>query len=206
MFFSISRIIGLAGPSFLLFWYPNEVSIFAKPSRETFSRSHRGKRGWYMFVVEYVGVCDVCGRQWMGRDHRQQRSGCPGQWYLCGLVATKKEVVVPIYNSVLKIGRQRIKWILLQVVLQNMYAVLSRWKWFSNIDGSVVGANQVQDVTHSRRKVQSIRRDDYLTIEKGDKPQVKCVVGYAGKGDESMTGKCKITPFHLVSYIGLPLT
>ena len=82
MFFLSPESLGLQSPCVLLFWYPNEVSIFAKPSKRTFIKSHREREG---------GTCVCCGicicdnvlcvfiRLLVGRDLRLQRSGCLGQ-------------------------------------------------------------------------------------------------------------------------------
>ncbi len=46
--------------------------------------------------------------------------------------------------------------------------------------------NKLEDVAYSRWKVlQCVERDDYLFIERGGEPEMKGVVGYASKRDES---------------------
>ena len=59
------------------------------------------------------------------------------------MIATEKKVTIPANNSVLKVGRERIKEIFAEVILKNMNLVLSRVKRFVDIDGGIIELDEV---------------------------------------------------------------
>jgi hypothetical protein len=88
-----------------------------------------------------------------------------------GMIAPEEKVEIPSNNDVLKIGQDRSVEILTKVILENVDSVLSGVKGFTNVDGSIVKADELKDITNSRRKIlEGIRRDDYAAVEGSGEP------------------------------------
>ena len=61
--------------------------------------------------------------------------------------------------------------ILTKVFLKNVDSISSGVKRFMDVDGSIVKADEVEDVANSRRKMlEGIRRDDYIAVNGGGEP------------------------------------
>jgi hypothetical protein len=87
---------------------------------------------------------------------------------VCGMVALEEQVAIPFNNDVLEVGRDRIVGILTKVIPKNVNSISSGVKRFTDVDGSILEADEVKDVTNSRREVlESIRRDDYIAVNGG---------------------------------------
>ncbi len=69
------------------------------------------------------------------------------------MITTKEKVVIPSNNDVFEVGRERSVGILMEVILKNVDSVLSGVKRFTGVDGSVVEADELENIAHSRRKV-----------------------------------------------------
>jgi hypothetical protein len=70
-----------------------------------------------------------------------------------GMITTKEKVVIPSNDDVFKVGRERSVGILTEVILKNVDSVSSGVKRFTDVDGSVVKADVLENIAHSRRKV-----------------------------------------------------
>ena len=88
-----------------------------------------------------------------------------------GMIAPEEKVAIPFNDDVLEVGRDRIVGILTEVILKNVDSILSGVKRFTDIDVSIVKADEVENVANSRRKMlEGIRRDDYVAVDGGGKP------------------------------------
>ncbi len=88
-----------------------------------------------------------------------------------GMIAPEEKVAIPFNDDVLEVGRDRIVGILTEVILKNMDSISSGVKRFTDVDGSIVKADEVEDVVNSRRKMlEGIRRDDYVAVDGGGEP------------------------------------
>ena len=88
-----------------------------------------------------------------------------------GMITTKEKVVIPSNNDVFEVGRERSVGILTEVILKNVDSISSGVKRFTDVDGSIVEVDEVEDVTNSRRKMlEGIRRDDYVAVDGGGEP------------------------------------
>ena len=55
--------------------------------------------------------------------------------------------------------------------MENANAIVSRVKRFTDIDGSIVESDEVEDVFHSRWKVlECVRRNNHPSVERDGKP------------------------------------
>ena len=70
-----------------------------------------------------------------------------------GNIATEEKVTIPSNNYVFEVGRNRSVGILTEVILKNVDSVSSGVKRFTDVDGSVVKADELENIAHSRRKV-----------------------------------------------------
>jgi hypothetical protein len=70
-----------------------------------------------------------------------------------GMIATEEKDVIPSNDDVLEVGRERSVGILTEVILKNVDSVSSGVKRFTDIDGSVAKADELENMAHSRRKV-----------------------------------------------------
>ena len=70
-----------------------------------------------------------------------------------GMIATKEKVVIPSNDDVFEVGRERSVGILTEVILKNVDSVSSGVKRFTDVDGSVAKADELENIAHSRRKV-----------------------------------------------------
>ena len=70
-----------------------------------------------------------------------------------GMIAPEEKVVMPFNDDVLEVGRDRIVGILTEVILKNVDSVSSGVKRFTDVDGSVGKADELENIAHSRRKV-----------------------------------------------------
>jgi len=70
-----------------------------------------------------------------------------------GMIATEEKVAIPSNNDVLKVGRDRSVGVLAEVILKNVDSILSGVKGFTDINGSIQSANEMEDVSDSRRKM-----------------------------------------------------
>ncbi len=70
-----------------------------------------------------------------------------------GMIATEEKVVIPSNNDVFEVGRERSVGILREVILKNVDSVLSGVKRFTDVDGSIAKADELENIAHSRRKV-----------------------------------------------------
>ncbi len=70
-----------------------------------------------------------------------------------GMIATEEKVLIPSNDDVLEVGRERSVGILTEVLLKNMNSVVSRVKRFMDVDGGVVKADELENISHSRGKV-----------------------------------------------------
>ena len=70
-----------------------------------------------------------------------------------GMITTKEKVVIPSTDDVFEVGRERSVGILTEVILKNVDSVLSGVKRFTDVDGSVAKADELENIAHSRRKV-----------------------------------------------------
>ena len=85
-----------------------------------------------------------------------------------GMIAPEEKVVMPFNDDVLEVGRDRIVGILTEVISKNVNSISSGVKRFTDVDGSILKADEVEDVANSRREMlESIRRDDYIAINGG---------------------------------------
>jgi len=66
---------------------------------------------------------------------------------VCGMVAPEEKVVIPFNNDVLEVGRDRIVRILTEVISKNVNSISSGVKRFTDVDGSILKADEVEDVT-----------------------------------------------------------
>ncbi len=90
---------------------------------------------------------------------------------VCGMVAPEEKVAIPFNDDVLEVGRDRIVGILAEVILKNVNSISSGVKRFTDVDGSILKADEVEYVTNSRRKMlEGIRRDDYIAVNGGGEP------------------------------------
>ena len=69
------------------------------------------------------------------------------------MIATEEKVAIPSNNDVLKVGRDRSVGVLAEVILKNVDSILSGVKGFTDINGSIQSANEMEDVSDSRRKM-----------------------------------------------------
>ena len=69
-----------------------------------------------------------------------------------GMITTKENVVIPSNNDVFEVGRESVG-ILTEVILKNVDSVSSGVKRFTDVDGSVGKADELENIAHSRRKV-----------------------------------------------------
>ncbi len=69
------------------------------------------------------------------------------------MIATKEKVVIPSNDDVLEVGRERSAGILTEIILKNVDSVSSGVKRFTDVDGSVVKADELENIAHSRRNV-----------------------------------------------------
>ncbi len=69
------------------------------------------------------------------------------------MITTKEKVVIPSNYDVFKVGRERSVGIPTEVILKNVDSVSSGVKRFTDVDGSVVKADELENISHSRRKV-----------------------------------------------------
>ena len=75
-----------------------------------------------------------------------------------------------------------------------MNAIATGLKRLANVDRSIVKTDDFEDVSNPRRKMlKGIRRDKNTAVDVGSKPQMKGVVCYAGKRNESASNQCEIT-------------
>ena len=75
-----------------------------------------------------------------------------------------------------------------------MNAIATGLKRLTNVDCSIVKADEFEDVANPRRKMlKGIRRDKNIAVDVGGKPQMEGVVCYAGERNEPMANQCKIT-------------
>ncbi len=72
---------------------------------------------------------------------------------ICGMIAIEEKVAIPSNDYVLKVGRERSVGILTEVLLKNTNSVVSGVKRFTDVDGGVVKADELENITHSRGKV-----------------------------------------------------
>ena len=87
---------------------------------------------------------------------------------VCGMVAPEEKVEIPFNDDVLEVGRDRSVGVLTAVILKNEDSILSGVKRFTDVDGSILKADKVEDVANSRREMlESIRRDDYIAVNGG---------------------------------------
>ena len=70
-----------------------------------------------------------------------------------GMIATEEKVAIPSDDDVLKVGSERSVGILKEVVLKNMDSLASGVKRFTDVDGGVGKADELENIAHSRRKV-----------------------------------------------------
>jgi len=88
-----------------------------------------------------------------------------------GMIAPEEKVVIPFNDDVLEVGRDWIVGILTEVILKNVNSISSGVKRFTDVDGSIVEADEVEDIANSRRKMlEGIRRDDYVVVNGGGEP------------------------------------
>ena len=88
-----------------------------------------------------------------------------------GIIATEEKVAIPSNNNVLKVGRHRSVGILTKVILKNVDSVLSGVKRFTNVDDSIVEADELEDITDSRRKMlEGVSRDDHFAVDGSGEP------------------------------------
>jgi len=85
-----------------------------------------------------------------------------------GMVAPEEKVAIPFNDNVLEVGRDRIVGILTKVFLKNVDSISSGVKRFMDVDGSIVKADEVEDVR--RKMLEGIRRDDYVAVDGGGEP------------------------------------
>jgi len=92
-------------------------------------------RGWYVFCVNVQIVCLSSG--WVeavgGKDTVVLSDGGGGM-----VATTKKKITILSNDNVLKVGGERVEWILMEVMVMLEYAnvVLSGVKRFADIDCS----------------------------------------------------------------------
>jgi len=84
------------------------------------------------------------------------------------MVAPEEKVAIPFNDDVLEVGRDRIVGILTEVILKNVDSISSGVKRFMDVDGSIVKADEVEDVR--RKMLEGIRRDDYVAVDGGGEP------------------------------------
>ncbi len=70
-----------------------------------------------------------------------------------GMIAIEEEVAIPSNDDVLEVGRERSVGVLTKVLLKNMNSVVSGVKRFTDVNGSVVKADKLENIAHSRGKV-----------------------------------------------------
>ncbi len=70
-----------------------------------------------------------------------------------GMITAKEKVVIPSNNDVFEVGRERSVGILTEVILKNVDSISSGVKRFTDVDGSVGKADELENIAHSRRKV-----------------------------------------------------
>ena len=88
-----------------------------------------------------------------------------------GMIATEEKVAIPSNNDVLEVGRDRSVGVLTEVILKNVDSILSGVKGFTDVDGSIVKADELENIANSRRKMlEGIRRDDYAAVDGSDEP------------------------------------
>ena len=88
-----------------------------------------------------------------------------------GMIAPEEKVAIPFNDDVLEVGRDRIVGILTEVISKNVNSISSRVKRFTDVDGSILKADEVEDVTNSRRKMlEGIKRDDYVAVDCDGEP------------------------------------
>ena len=87
---------------------------------------------------------------------------------VCGMVAPEEKVAIPFNNDVLEVGRDRSVGVLTEIILKNVDSIPSGVKRLTDVNGSILKADEVEDVANSRREMlESIRRDDYIAVNGG---------------------------------------
>ena len=88
-----------------------------------------------------------------------------------GMIATEEKVAIPSNDDVLEVGRDRSVGVLTEVILKYVNSISSGVKGFTDVDGSVVKADELENIANSRRKMlEGISRDDYTTVDGGGEP------------------------------------
>ena len=62
---------------------------------------------------------------------------------VCGMGAVEEKIAIPTNNDVLEAGRDGGVRILTEVVLKDVDSVFSGVKWFTNVNGSIVEADEL---------------------------------------------------------------
>jgi len=62
---------------------------------------------------------------------------------VCGMSAVEEEVTIPTNNDILEAGQDGGVGILTEVVLKDVDSVFSGVEWFTNVDGSIVKADEL---------------------------------------------------------------
>ncbi len=65
-----------------------------------------------------------------------------------GMIAIEKKVAIPSNDDVLEVGRERSVWVLTKVLLKNMNSVVSGVKRFTDVNDSVVKADELENIAH----------------------------------------------------------
>ena len=87
------------------------------------------------------------------------------------MIATKEKVTAPSNNDVLEVGRDRSVGVLMEIILEDVNSLSSGVKRLTDVDGSVIEADELVDITNCRREVlESIRRDEDTAVDGGGKP------------------------------------
>jgi len=87
------------------------------------------------------------------------------------MIAPEEKVVIPFNDDVLEVGRDRSGGVLTEVILKNVDSISSGVKRFMDVDGSIVKADEVENIANSSEKMlQGIRRDDYADVDGGGEP------------------------------------
>ncbi len=70
-----------------------------------------------------------------------------------GMIAIEKKVAIPSNDDVLEVGRGRSVGVLTKVLLTSMNSVVSGVKRFTDVNGGVVKADELENIAQSRGKV-----------------------------------------------------
>ena len=86
-------------------------------------------------------VCVLLRRGWVETIGRKNVIVCTSE--VRGMIAIEEEVAIPSNNDVFEVGRDRNVGIQTKVILKDVDSVFSGVKWLTNVDGSIVKADEL---------------------------------------------------------------